>query len=171
MKTIEIKLYPFDELSEDAKEKAIEQNYEANVCFEWWESVYEDAANIGLKLTGFDIDRGNYCKGDFTLSAIEVYQNIVNSHGKDCETYKTAEIFKEEWQPIFDNYMNEEHEEFESRESEDKLNDLEADFLNNLLEDYLSLLEQEYEYLTSEEAIIEYIKANGFEFYESGEVY
>ena len=170
MRTIETKVYNYSELSEDAKQKVLEKHYDINVSFQWWEYIYEDAANIGLKLTYFDIGRASYCKGDFMWSAIEVYQNIVNSHGKDCETYKTAERFKEEWQPIFNNYLNEEHEDYESRESEDKLNDLESDFLNELLEDYLTILRQEFEYQCSREAIEETISRNEYEFTEDGEM-
>ena len=67
-RTIRTKVYLFSELSDQAKQKVIEDNYDINVDYEWWESAYEDAANIGLKITGFDIDRGSYCNGEFTIS-------------------------------------------------------------------------------------------------------
>lgn len=65
MRTIKTKVYQFSELSEQAKKKAIEWGYDINVCHEWWEVIYEDAAEIGLKLTGFDIGRGQDCEGEF----------------------------------------------------------------------------------------------------------
>ena len=86
MKTISINLYSFDELSEEIQQKVIEKNYYINVDYGWWEFTYEDAANIGLKLTEFDIDSGNYCKGEFTLSVSEVAANIFSNHGEQCET-------------------------------------------------------------------------------------
>jgi len=101
MKTIEIKLYKFSELSKEAKQKAITELCDINVNYDWRESSYEDAKNIGLKITGFDLDREGYCNGEFLLSANEVCQNIFNEHGEMCETYKTAESFMEEWQPVF----------------------------------------------------------------------
>jgi len=160
--------YKFDELSEDAKQKAIEKLYDINVDHDWWDCTYDDAARIGLKLTEFSLYQGRYAKGEFTLSACEVAQNIFNEHGETCETYKTAQNFMNDWQPIFNNYMDESHPDYESGESEDKMNDLESDFLNSLLEDYVIILDNEYDYLTSEKAIIETIGANDYEFDSEG---
>lgn len=161
-------LYTWDELNEEAKEKALEKLYDINVRFDWWENTYTDAQEIGLKLTGFDICRGNYCNGEFILSACEVAQNIFNHHGDKCETYKTATDFMQEWQPVFDAYMDETSPDYESYESEGRLQELEAGFLKSLLEDYLVILRKEFEYLTSEEAIIEAIQANEYEFDDAG---
>lgn len=170
MRTIitEKKVYKFEELTEAQKEKAIEKLYDINVDFDWWQFVYEDAENIGLKITGFDIDRGSFCEGKFLLSANEVAQNILNNHGEICETYKTAKTFMEEWQPVFNEYMDEISPKYESGESEDKLMELEDDFLKSLLEDYRIMLSKEYDYKTSKEAIIETINANDYEFDEEG---
>jgi hypothetical protein len=55
MKTIEVKLYAFDELSEEAKETAIEKNYDINTDYEWWDSVYEDFSNLCGAL-GIDVN-------------------------------------------------------------------------------------------------------------------
>jgi hypothetical protein len=170
MRVIETKVYKFDELSDEAKEKAIEKLSDINVDYEWWNGVYMDAENIGLKIDEFDIDRGSYAHGNFTLSANEVAQNILNDHGENCETYKTAENFMKEWQPIFDSYMDSLSPDYESQESEDKLNDLESEFLKSLLEDYRIMLSHEYDYLTSAEAIRETIEANEYEFTEDGKL-
>lgn len=163
-------VYTFDELSETAKEKAIEKCHSINVDFEWWENVYEDAENIGLKISGFDIGWGGYVKGNFLLSACEVSQSILNNHGETTETYKTAEDFLGTWQPVFDDYMDESSENYESREYEDKMLDIEAEFLRSLCEDYRIMLQREYEYLTSAEAIVETFKANEYEFDEEGNI-
>jgi len=161
-------LYKFEELTEEQKENAIEKLSDINVDFDWWQFIYEDAERIGLKITGFDIDRGSYCKGSFILSASEVAQNIFNEHGEKCETYKTAMSFMEEWQPVFNDYMDESSPNYESGKSEDKLMELEDEFLKSLLEDYRIMLSHEYDYQTSKEAIIETIKANDYEFDENG---
>jgi len=171
MKTIEVNVYQFAELSETAKERAIERLADITVKYDWWENVYEDAANIGLKITGFDIAWGSYVNGDFTIAANEVAQNILNEHGETCETYKTAQHFMDEWQPIFTNYMDENHEDYESYESEQRMQDIEDEFLHSLCEDYRIMLQSEYEYLTSEGAIIETIEANGYEFTEDGNIF
>lgn len=168
MRTVRTKVYQFSELSKEVQSKVIDKNYYINVDGEWWETVFEDAKEIGLQIDSFDIDRGSYCKGEFILSACEVAQNIFNNHGEICETYKTAKDFMREWQPIFNNYMDETHEDYESSDSEDKLQELEEQFLKSLCEDYRIMLTQESEYLTSEEAIKETIEANEYEFTKEG---
>lgn len=163
-----ITYYKFDELSDKAKEHAIQELSDFNVYFDWWVFTYEDAANIGLKITGFDLDRNRHADGEFVLSANEVAQNILNNHGDMTETYKTADNFMKEWQPVFYGYMDESSEDYESQESENKLLDIEDQFLQSLLEDYLIMLQKEYEYRTSEEAIQETIEANEYEFDADG---
>lgn len=171
MKTIKINLYKFSELSEDAKENAINKYSDINVSHDWWESTYEDAANAGIKITSFDLDRNRNAKGEFLLSACEVAQNIINNHGETCETYKTAVNFMSKWQPVFNDYMNEDSEKYESQESEDTLTEIENDFLSEILEDYSILLQNECEYLQSDEAIIETIEDNDYDFTENGKLY
>lgn len=171
MRTEEIKIYTFAELSEEAKEKAIADLYDINIFADWYDSVYYDAKEIGLKITSFDLDRNRHTKGEFTLSANKVAANIMQKHGENCETYKTAAKFMEEWQPVFNEYMDESSEKYESSESETELMDIEEDFLNDLLEDYAAFLQREYDYLQSDEAIIETIEANEYEFLEDGTQY
>lgn len=163
MRTIRTKVYQFSELSEQAKNKALVNMCYINVDENWWEPVYEDAAEIGLKITGFDIGRGEDCTGEFTLSPHEVAANIIRDHGETCKTHKTAQKFLDEVNEIQGNYP-----ELEGYEYEDEMIDCENDFLNQLLGDYLIMLRNEYEYLTSDEAIIETIEANNLEFTEDG---
>jgi len=164
MKTItrEYKIYKFNELSEEAKENAIKKQYDINVDYDWWRCVYEDAAQIGLKITGFDIDRGSYCKGNFTENALDVANKIIESHGKDCETYKDAQLYVKA------------HAEIEGKtpDAEDvDTDDIDDEFLKTLLEDYRITLSREYDYLTSKEAIIETIEANDYDFTEDGKLF
>ena len=171
MKTIKTEVYQFAELSETAKEKAIINCININLQDGWWESTYEDAKNIGLCLSSFDIDRNRNAQGEFLLAANEVAANIFKGHGENCTTWVTANNFMNEWQPIFDSYMDENSENYESSEYENILQELENDFLNSLLEDYSILLQKEYEYLYSDEAIIETIEANEYYFLEDGSKY
>jgi hypothetical protein len=169
MRTIEVKLYQFNELSAEAKEKAIENLIDINVGHEWWEFTYEDAKQIGLKITGFDLDRNRHATGEFIDNAYDCEHAILKNHGKDCETYKTAQ-----------NYLNERAELEKQLEPEDEINpfydsvaeieDLDDEFLKSILEDYSQMLQNEYEYLMSEEAIIDTIEANEYEFTEDGEL-
>jgi hypothetical protein len=159
-----INLYEFAELTPEIQQKVIENKYDINVDFEWWESIYEDAANIGLKITGFDIDRASYYKGQFINNATETAENIINEHGENCETYKTAKLFLEELNFLTLKYVNIEDC------PENEIEEIEDYFCNSILEDYRIILQNEYEYLTSEKAIIETIKANEYLFTIDGEI-
>ena len=156
-------VYKFKELSEDAQDKTLEELYNINVDRNWWDSTYDDAANIGLKIDGFDIDRGNYCKGIFTQSAEDVAKAIIEDHEKDCETFKTATEYLKELDNAKMENAKQEDEDLDT-------DDLDAEFLRSLLEDYRIILSNDYDYLTSREAIIETIEANEYEFTEKGKL-
>ena len=144
MKTIEVKLYNYGELSDEAKEKVLNNLCDINVDCDWWECTYEDAAQIGLEIDGFDIGRGNEISGKLLEDPRTIKRLILENHGKSCDTYKYVK-------------------EFDMRSEID-----EDDFIRGLLEEYLSMLRKEYEYQTTEESIKETIEANEYEFTESG---
>lgn len=162
MKTKTYNVYKFNELTEESKQKAIENLCYINVDHDWWEFTYEDAKTVGIKITGFDIDRGAYCKGDFIESPLTVIELIKENHGESCETYKTALQYEK---LILECPKDEEGETIEN-----ELEVIEDDFRNSILEDYRIMLEKEYEYLTSKEAIIETIETNDYDFTIDGEL-
>lgn len=174
MRTICKNVYSFDELSEDAKRKAIEKCYDINVCFDWWESTYEDAKNIGLQIASFDLDRNRHANGHFLESGTECAFRILAEHGETCDTYKTASNFIADWNKLVEKYSDGIHTDKVTEENEydfdNEADELELQFLKNILEDYSIILQNESEYLMSEEAIIETIEANQFEFYEDGKL-
>jgi hypothetical protein len=175
MRTIETKVYHFSELSEEAKEKAIQAYFDINVSHEWWEFIFMDAEQIGLKITGFDLDRNKHCTGKLIHSASEVSNLILKNHGETCETYKLAENFISEWDYLVEKFSDGIDKTRVSEENEwefdNEADELEAEFLKDLLEEYASILQKAYEYLTSEEAIQETIEANGYEFTEAGKIF
>lgn len=172
MKTIEIKLYKFEELSSEAQDKVIEELYDINISHEWWEYSYEDAKNVGIKITGFDLDRANYCKIEPYYKYSTIANKIMAEHGENCETYILAETFLKERDEIIDSAELDENGDFEDQYLVDeKLDDLENEFEYDLENEYLSMLKSEFEYLTSNEAIIETIEANEYNFTEEGEQY
>jgi len=163
------KVYPYEELSDEAKQKAIESFAEINVNYEWWGCVFEDAEQVGIILTEFNIGRGSCCRGDFILDAEDVANAIVEQHGESCETYKTATEFLakyEEWMKL-DEGADEDGEHIDTTAIED----LEGEFEYSILEDYRIILQKEYEYLTSDKAIVETIEINEYEFTEDGRLY
>lgn len=174
MRTIETVVYNFDELSEEAKKKAIESMADINVDYAWYEFIYEDAENIGLKITGFDLNRANYCKAEFMDSAENCANLIIANHGETCDTYNTAKEFLKDRTELVKKYSDgidlEEVHEDNVYEFDNELNTLEYAFQQSLSEDYLSILKKEYDHKTSDEAIIETIKANDYEFTEKGKL-
>lgn len=212
MKTKTINVYSFDELSEKAKQKALENLYDINVDHDWCDFIYDDfksiCATIGVDadkkemfFSGFshqgsgscfyaDIDLFKLIEGiknkeflnyapnlekdnRFNVSPCDVDKRVLNLIGEgiiDCScsfvgrerSYSVKVDYTFDWQD--NKCVNYENIMRQSLKLEEWIEDI-ASELNSLL---YSLLEKEYEYLTSEEAIIETIKSNEYEFDESG---
>jgi hypothetical protein len=159
MRTIETTLYKYSELSEAGKQKAREHLSNINVDFYWWSYTYEDAAEIGLKINSFDIDRGRCVEADLNCSAMESIKKVLENHGPDCDTTKTAKCFLDLYNEIAPEMRD-----------DDWLSDFEGDYLDAICDCYLTILRDEYEYQTSEEAVVETIEANEYEFTEDGKL-
>jgi len=155
--TITIKHFKFDELNEKAKSKAIEKLWDLNIEYDWWDYIYEDAKRIGCNITEFDIDRGSFCTMDFSNDyLIDIAKNIIKEHGEACNTYKLASEY----------IIN--HKSAYDAETDSVPMSLNRPFIDSLQEEYLSMLRREYEHLTSEEAIVDSIESNEYEFDENG---
>lgn len=158
MKTITTTVYTFDELNDHAKEYARQWYRECASHDEWWEGIFEDAKNIGLKITSFDLDRNRHAEGVFQYTPVSCAERIIANHGNDCETYKTTFAFLAE-RGLIAALDESEHE---------KLYDCDNDFLKSILEDYSIMLQREYEYIHSDAQVDETIIANEYTFTESG---
>ena len=161
MRKITIEIYSFNELSDKAKEKALVQYYDWHVNFDWWESVCQDAKEIGMVIN-------KDAKGYFINDAITCAYKVQLHHDKDCDTYRSAIFYLSERDAILNNAPNDEEDDREYYESLDKCNE---DFLKSILEDYSIMLRRDYEYLTSDETITDTFKANDIEFTADGKIY
>lgn len=176
METREYKVYKFDELSDEQKEKTIEKHSSINIDFEWWDSTYEDASRVQLKLDGFDLDRNRHCTGNFIGYAEDTAKKIMTEHGKNTDTLLTAREFMANRAKLLIQFpeaiVNDGEGGYDENEydRENEQEDLDTEFLRAILEDYSVILQKEYEYLTSEEAIIETLKANDYDFKEDGSI-
>src|SRR4051812_14748392 len=56
MRILETKVFKFDELDDDAKERARQWYREGAFDYGWWEHVYDDAKEC-LALAGFSVDK------------------------------------------------------------------------------------------------------------------
>ena len=166
-----ITIYKFDELSDKAKEKARDWYREGALEYDWWDGVYEDAKNIGLKIASFDTDRGNSIEGDFKDDAESCAKAILKEHGKDCDSYKLADEYLETHKALrtqFDEACEADDDPVLIRKLDEGLVELDAEFKRAILEDYLDTLKKEVEYRMSDESVDESILANEYDFLGSG---
>ena len=165
-------VFKFEELTEEQKEKALSKLREINVYHDWWDFIFQDAEEIGLKITSFDLDRNRHAKGILLNSGREVAEKIIKNHGQDCETFKTATNFLAEWDELVKKYSDGVNTDIVTEENEydfdQEADELEEDFLQAILEDYSVILQEECDYLQSDEAIIETIDSNKYFFDEEG---
>lgn len=161
MRIKEIKVYKFDELSDKARQHAME-NYreiysEVMGSEDCWNIVDSDAKGIGIEIICIDDH-----KGKFTEGAMYTANKIVALYKEDCETHRAAQTFLFR----FDELEKDEH----GGPGAAAYDDLRNAFLKDLLKDYRYRLNQEYEYQNSDKMITENILANGAEFDEDGKM-
>jgi hypothetical protein len=165
MRIKEVKVYKFDELSDKVKDKVIENLSDINTDYDWYESIYEDAGQIDLEITGFDLYHREISGKFLNLGSAEDCANvIVDNHGSTTETYKTASAYLSGVERWKENHSQTEDDDLEEHEA------LDREFLHSLLQDYLFILQKSYDYQTSRKAIIETIEANEYEFEENGKL-
>ena len=154
-------IYTWAELNDEQQEKAIEKLWDLKVDYDWWGMTYEGASSVGLTISGFDLGRAMKCDVELDWSGLNVANKILELHGPDCDTYKSAQKYVARYMAsqidisndLIDDSMDE---------------DMDDDFRKELSDDYFHMLQNEYDYLTSREAIIESIESNEYEFEEDG---
>jgi len=64
-KKVEIEVFKYDELSDEAKSVARDWYRQGGLDYEWWDCIYEDAARFGIKIKGFELDRSWNLEAEF----------------------------------------------------------------------------------------------------------
>lgn len=174
MRTIELQVYSFEELSDEAKHKALASFRTINVDFDWWDVVYEDAKTAGLEIHSFDCD-ALQMEIAFVNGAEETAEFIKTNHGENCDTRKAAEAFLFRKMGLVFNRSDGVNTDRVAEGKEEKFDAacdiLESEFTNSLRRAYLKMLDAEYDYQVSDEAVKETIIANEYEFTEDGRWY
>jgi hypothetical protein len=172
--TVETEVFTFSELSDESKESAIAKLYDLNIDHEWWSMTYEDAANAHLEIDSFDIDRHSIT-GYFKASPEDTANKVISEHGKGCDTLATAREYIANRTKLVEKYSDGIQKDIVAEDNEYDFDcdcdDLDNEFLKSILEDYRIILSHEFDYLTTEEAIIETINANAYEFEADGTLY
>jgi hypothetical protein len=153
MKTINVKLFSFPELSNSAKKHAISDLFDINTE-DWYDCIYEDASSVGLIITGFDLDL-NIISTRHEITMLESIDKVKAKHGKKCDTFILACDYLKKYQSEF----------------RGELEKIEETYFHKLGVEYYRLLSQQYDYLTSDKEIIKTIEANDLYFTKDGKVY
>lgn len=178
MQQITIKTFDFDELSEEAKRKALNNLYDINTDYYWWGATCDELKyrlnEIGINCDRFywDLDRANYIYMDNPTVTDE--KLLLKQAGIDLRT-KDAKNALNEGLTIDTinhggNFAHNEVSEYTnsynplSEDTIDSINEVLKDFEHDALEE----LRNEYEYLSSEEAVIDTIRANEYQFLDDG---
>ena len=197
MKIYKITTYSFSELSEEAQEKAIDDNRHWNTDYEWWDYICEDAKTIGA-LLGIDINdiyfSGFYSQGDGAMftgnysykagstKAVKAYAPL------DKDLHEIAQNLQDIQKQYFycitastshsGHYYHSGCMQVNVYGDDDILGyerELPEEDITNQLRyfaDWIySQLEKEYEYLTSDEVVKESLIANEVEFNVNGSIY
>ena len=194
--TVETKVFKINELSDEAKQAAILALSDINVNYDWWDFIYEDAKTIG-KLMGINISdiyfSGSYSRGGGacfegsyeyargSVAAVKAYAP------KDTELHRiVAELAAEQRKCFYQirasvkqsghRYCTDFNVDFESHTGDQNYYSEEAGTnVIELLRDYMlwiyKQLGSSHDHLTSEEAVVETIEANEYEFTVDGDLY
>ena len=160
MQTITINVYEFSELSEKARARVLEKFRYANVDYDWWEFIYADAENCGVKLTGFDLGVRRECRGEFIDGAAAAREKILAEYQEGSDIHKIAAAFEPPARP----------DEI-SLDDEYDADQADAAFLRDLLGCWWHRLDEEYAWLCSDEAVIDFLEANEYRFFADGRVF
>lgn len=196
MRSIEINLYKFNELSEDAQKKAIEKLRDVNIHSDWHDSVYEDAKQIGqilgihinnIYFSGFCSQGDGACfTGSYSYSK-KAHKKIREYAPKDEELHCIADrLFDLQSKHFYGINAEVEHRGHYYHEMCTYISvysvftdgllyyDLTED-VKDVLRDFMRWiyrqLEKEYEYMTSDEAIAETLRINEYDFTIEGKIY
>lgn len=198
-KVIEITVYTYDELSDEAKQVALEKYRDINVDHDWWNFVYEDVKTVAT-LMGLDIEKiyfsGFWSKGDGacfegsyeykagSVRAVKEYAPL------DEELHRIAEELVTLQRKCFHQirarfyhsghyyhrYCTQFSIDFESPITGANYYNKETEAavietIRDLMHWTYRQLESNYEALTTDEAVAETLKANDYDFTEDGEIF
>ena len=181
MREITVKVYAFAELSEAAKERALNAFRYTDVEFNWYEDTFGTIRTAG-ELLGLDIgqiyfDAYSYCIFDahyrYVRGAVKAVRKEFSwaddlcKVAKDLQDLQKRHFYSLSCAVTKGRSMNY-YRCFRFGE------DYECEDLGDIIDDFAHwariLLRDEYKYLTSDEAVKEMIEANEYEFDEAGKL-
>ncbi len=187
METRTYNVYKFDELSEEGKEKAIQNLQNINVDFDWWEDDglldVEQSEWVKFGLKGclfrwkkiyFNINRDSHLQFEgLEITNATVFRKALKISEKAWN--KTNYCFNNGYSRYPETHLTFGDPEIYSSsklftEKEKMEIDRAIGIFDGWREQALINLRKNYEYLTSEKSIVETIKANDYFFTENGKI-
>ena len=181
MREITVKAYKFDELSDDAKKRALNAFRYIDVDGVWWEDSYDTIRTAG-KLLGLEIgdihfDAYLYCIFDAD------YEYARGASAAVCKEFSWADDLHDVARKLQDLQRRHFYSLSCAVTKGRSMNyyrcfrfgeDYECEDLGDIIDDFAHwarvLLRDEYKYLTSDEAVKEIIIINEYEFTEEGKL-
>lgn len=191
MKTKTIELYEFDELSESAKAKVLETERDINVDDSFWSKYMLEEWEEKLEAMGFEDPQINFSgfwsQGDgasFTSKRVDVLKFLTVHKAKGRFKAILKALKKDEIDASVERIDHSYSHEYTVRADIDFLTDdtdlktqeaiefaeLITETVRTLSRKMYRELESEYEGLTSDEAVIDTIKANEYTFRSNGKM-
>jgi len=186
MRIAQVEVYQFNELSEEAKEKAVNELRDINTEYSsWWDhdglldlSAKElksrritEHLTLSYKLVSFDFVRHHIRFESVEVNNDDAFRKFLRVHKrlwKKCHYAFYYPSYPSTAKTVFEI----EHQEGLSfTDKEEEILDRACKIMNDKINEALVSLEESYEYLTSRRIIIETIEANKYEFTEDGKVY
>jgi hypothetical protein len=173
MNTHTITTYFFNELSNEAKQKAIDNDRYLLTNYNWWKDTIQDAKNVfGIVIHSFDFERGQRIDIDYMDNLENIATKIIEEWGPNTALNKDAHCYLQSRSKILTEAKKDEDVEIlDSELLEEKLDENDNSFKDDIDNTFLKMLEQEYEWLISDECIGELLEANQYEFLENGKRY
>ena len=181
MREMTTMVYSFNELSDDAKKRALNAFRDINVEYDWWDGAYDTICTAG-KLIGLDIDRINFDTDLYCIFNAE-YEYVRGASAAVCKEFpQNTDLHKiaSELQALQKRHFYSLSCAIAKGRSMNYYRcfrfgeDYECKDLGDIIDDFAHwarvLLRDEYKYLTSDEAVKETIEANEYEFTEEGKL-
>lgn len=188
-------VYNFEELSNEAQEKALNTLHEINLDYEWYTFTIEDKEaaleaqgvdNIDIQFSGF-WSQGDGASITFNINDLKKFMKHHKISNKFKLVYNNEDVIVANvTRASYPHYVHENmvrgdvsiHGYIDDDMTSEKINKLEeqvnafeewlTEYIRDESQELYKALEAEYSYLTSEEGIKETIEVNQYEFYEDG---
>jgi hypothetical protein len=157
MKTIEINLYKFEELSEEAQAKAI-KNHQTHTNFDWWDCIEMNAKECGVIINSFNTDRGDISLS-FKWNAKDVAHGLIKFWGEGTDIGEISGQYLKDRETLYIDY------------SSDKEDELLNEFHSDVSHYFLKQLRGELEWIESDEYAREYLSDMDYDFMKDGTEY